>query len=96
MRIVEHYATWSFFFRISKCGVAKAPALALASAAAALSGLDGAGSSLERTGSRRGVGVGPRHGANSGGGNETHFRPAGGLKNIVYENRGAFDKFIIL
>ena len=40
--------------------------------------------------------VGPRHGANSGGGNETHFRPAGGLKNIVYENRGVFDKFIIL
>ena len=40
--------------------------------------------------------VGPRHGANSGCGNETHFRPAGGLKNIVYENRGVFDKFIIL
>jgi hypothetical protein len=31
-------------------------------------------------------GVGPRHGANSGGGNELRFRPAGGVKNIVYEN----------
>ena len=40
--------------------------------------------------------VGPRHGANSGGGNEPRFRPAGEVKNIVYENRGDFDKFIIL
>ncbi len=40
--------------------------------------------------------VGPRHRGISSGGNETHFRPAGGLKNIVYENRGVFDKFIIL
>ena len=40
--------------------------------------------------------VGPRHGANSGGGNEPRFRLAGEVKNIVYENRGVFDKFIIL
>ena len=37
--------------------LAKALVLALALASAALSGLDGAGSSLERTGSRRGVEV---------------------------------------
>jgi hypothetical protein len=43
-----------------------------------------------------GLWVGPRHRGISSGGNETHFRPAGGLKNIVYENRGVFDKFIIL
>ena len=42
--------------------------------------------------------VGPRHGANSGGGNEPRFRPAGEVKNImiVYENRGAFNKYYLL
>jgi hypothetical protein len=41
-------------------------------------------------------GVGPRHGANSGGGNEPRFRPAGEVKNIVYENRGVFNKYYLL
>ena len=40
--------------------------------------------------------VGPRHRGISSGGNETHFRPAGGLKNIVYEIRGVFDKYYLL
>jgi hypothetical protein len=40
--------------------------------------------------------VGPRHGANSGGGNEPRFRPAGEVKNIVYENRGVFNKYYLL
>ncbi len=40
--------------------------------------------------------VGPRHGANTGGGNEPSFRPAGEVKNIVYENRGAFNKYYLL
>ena len=40
--------------------------------------------------------VGPRHGANSGGGNEPRFRPAGEVKNIVYQNRGVFDKYYLL
>ncbi len=35
----------------------------------------------------------PWHGANSGGGNEPRFRPAGEVKNIVYENRGVFNKY---
>jgi hypothetical protein len=47
-------------------------------------------------GVRRCPGVGPRHGANSGGGNEPRFRPAGEVKNIVYENRGAFNKYYLL
>jgi hypothetical protein len=42
------------------------------------------------------AGVGPRHRGNFSGGNEPHFRPAGGLKNIVYEIRGAFDKYYLL
>ena len=40
--------------------------------------------------------VGPRHGANGGGGNEPRFRPAGEVKNIVYQNRGVFDKYYLL
>ena len=40
--------------------------------------------------------VKPRHRAISSGGNEPHFRPAGEVKNIVYENRGAFDKYYLL
>ncbi len=43
-----------------------------------------------------GRGVGPRHRGISSGGNETHFRPAGGLKNIVYEIRGAFDRYYFI
>ncbi len=42
-----------------------------------------------------GHGTGRKH-ANSGGGNEPSFRPAGEVKNIVYENRGAFNKYYLL
>jgi hypothetical protein len=40
--------------------------------------------------------VKPRHRAISSGGNEPHFRPAGEVKNIVYENRGVFNKYYLL
>jgi hypothetical protein len=40
--------------------------------------------------------VKPRHRAISSGGNEPHFRPAGEVKKIVYENRGVFDKYYLL